>query len=110
MMENACIVQSQMVKAQRAILTEMYTREIGSTARDMVKVFTGGRMVVNIGAPTLMTESMAKESKDGRMDASTKVSIRMVELKDKARRRGLTDVSTPEHGLTFRCRVMGFTP
>ena len=76
----------------------MYTREIGSLARDMVKAFTGGRMVVNIGAPTLMTGSMAKESKDGRMDASTKANIQMVELKDKVRRHGLTAVSTVEIG------------
>ena len=87
-----------MVKALRATLTAMYTREIGSLARDMAKAFTSGRMVVNIGAPMLMTVSMAKESKDGQMDASTKANIQMVELKDKARRHGPTAVSTVEIG------------
>ena len=91
-------MQGQMVKVQKATLTEMYTQETGNTARDMVKVFTGGQMAAYIRAPTLMTGSKAKESKDGQMDASTKVSIMMVELKDKAHRHGLTAASTPELG------------
>ena len=79
MMENACTVQSQTEKEQRATLMAMFIREIGNLGRDMVKAFTGGQMVENIRAPTLMTGSMAKDSKDGRMAVPTKASILMVE-------------------------------